>query len=432
MGRKKNQPIPLGLPDQVNGLATAPTDRGDETQERFRYQWAIGVWLLSEALCGTREIRALWCEHHDDYLLELTTGRYVAIQVKTDGRENARWRWGDTALVESVTRFCGLEQAHGSLIDQYEFLSNAAAYVPSSSTKKDDTVTSSPIRLAQCCALATGPTAIEEPYLSAFTALVEKTGGNAVVLFQVLRKLRFAQGPSLRGYDDTLSAKVIPGMPGCASLLPILCCRLRDELIGLVQGACRLKISDVDGTVSYLATNGRPEAALRSKCLTPESASELVARVSQPRFKFVDSGIGLHVGTTPGRADVLQRKMRNAYLGSQFESLRIRMDSADQRLLERALLEPEEFDAIANQLVGAVLVECKDAEAMTFDHADEKTKGLAIYKQVLQRMEHLAKQEPDRVYHEPKDTLMGVAGMLSGECNFAWGTPLEEKVQDGT
>jgi hypothetical protein len=26
---------------------------------------------------------------------------------------------------------------------------------------------------------------------------------------------------------------------------------------------------------------------------------------------------------------------------------------------------------------------------------------------------------------------MGIAGMLSGECNFAWGVPLEQESQDG-
>lgn len=430
MGRKNNQTIPLGLPEQKNGLATLPVDRGDETQERFRYQWAIGVFLLAQSLTGSRAIRALWCEHHDDYLLELPTGRYVAVQVKTDGRENARWRWSDSALVESVARFCAFERTHGAAIDGYEFLSNAPPYIPASTAEKDGTIASSPMRLAQCCVKASTPTRIEEPYLAAFFALSKKTGDDEAALFRVLQKLQFALGPPLRGYDDTFSASVIPKIPGCASLLPVLCCRLRDELIGLVEGACRLKMPGMDGAVAYLASNGRPDVVLRGKCLTPDSASELIARMGQPNFRFVDSGVGLNVVKTPGRADVLQRKMRNAYLGGQFEAMRIRMDSADQRLLERAHLEPERFDAIAQQLIGAVLVECKDVEAIAFDHADEKTRGLAIYKQVLQRLEHLAKQEPDRVCHEPKDTLMGVAGMLSGECKFAWGTPLEE-TQDG-
>ncbi|GAA5233528.1 hypothetical protein GCM10025795_17920 [Verticiella sediminum] len=100
--------------------------------------------------------------------------------------------------------------------------------------------------------------------------------------------------------------------------------------------------------------------------------------------------------------------------------------------MERALVEPYDFEAIATQLVSTVLVECKDIEAMNFDHLDEKTRGLAIYKQILLRMDSLAKEEPEQVCREPKDTLMGIAGMLSGECKFAWGTPLEEDEKDGT
>lgn len=431
MGRKKKEALPLGLPEQVDGLATAPSDRGDETQERFRYQWAIGVWVLAQSLTGVRTIRALWCEHHDDYLLELMTGRYVAVQVKTDSRENARWRWSDDALVDSVFRFCAFEKSHGPAIDGYEFVSNAAPYVPAATTKRDNSLAASPDRLIQCCSLASTHSDLEEPYKAAFTTLVGKTGGDATVLFQVLRKLKFAQGPVLRGYDDTLAASIIPKLPGCAGLPAVSCCRLRDELIGLVQAACRLRVNGIDGAVAYLATNGRPDAATRGKCITPESAAELLARVRQPTFRFVHSGAGIEIGATTGRAEVLNRKMRNAYLGSQFEPLRVRMDSADQRLMERALLEPDGFDAIANQLVGTVLVECKDVEAMAYDHADEKTRGLAIYKQILQRMDSLAREEPERVCREPKDTLMGIAGMLSGECKFAWGTPLEEEAKDG-
>ncbi len=431
MAPQSMEPVPLGLPEQVDGLATAPSDRGDETQERFRYQWAIGVWLLAQSLTGTRAIRALWCEHHDDYLLELPTGRYIAVQVKTDSRENAQWRLSDDALVDSLTRFCAFEKAHGPTIDGYEFISNAGTYVPGPTARRLDALAASPDRLIQCCSLASAHSELKDPYKDAFTRLVAKTGGDEAVLFQVMRKLRFALGPVLRGYDDTFTASIVPELPNCAGLTTVLCCRLRDELIGLVQAACRLRVDGIDGAVAYLATNGRPETVVRGKCITPESAAELIARVRQPTFRFVNSGAGIDIGSTDGRAKILNRKMRNAYLGSQFESLRMRMDSADQRLLERALLEPDGFESIANQLVSTVLVECKDAEAMTFDHADEKTRGLTIYKKILQRMDSLAKDEPERVCQEPKDTLMGIAGMLSGECRFAWGTPLEEESRDG-
>jgi hypothetical protein len=431
MATQKTEDVPLGLPEQVNGLATAPSDRGDETQERFRYQWAIGVWVLAQSLTNTRAIRALWCEHHEDYLLELPSGQFVAVQVKTDSRENIQWRWSDNALVDSIARFCTFEKLHGAAIDGYEFVSNAAPYVPAATTKKKDSLAASPARLVQCCSKVSTHSGIEEPYKTAFAGLVPKTGGDAAVLFKVLRKLKFAQGPVIRGYDDTLAASIVPKLPDCAGLTTVLCIRLRDELIGLVQAACRLRIEGIDGAVAYLSSNGRPEAAIRGKCITPESAAEIIARVRQPTFRFVNCGVGVEIGSPIGRAELLNRKMRNAYIGSQFVPLRMRMDSADQRLMERALLEPDSFEAIANQLLSTVLVECKDIEAMAFGHGDDKTRGHEIYKQILQRMEILAKEDPERVCREPKDTLMGIAGMLSGECKFAWGVPLEEESQHG-
>lgn len=371
-------------------------------------------------------MRALWCEHHDDFLVELATGRYIAVQVKTDGGENSVWRLSDDALINAITRFCALEAKHGSTIEAYEFHSNAAGYIPGTSAKKDKTIAKSPERLLHCCREAASPSALHEPYVAAFNSLLKKVGVTKPLLFAVLRKLQFCQGPPLRGYDDTLAASVIPNLPACSALPSATCCQLRDQLIGLIQGACRLSMHGVDGALVYLESNGRPAPALRGKCLTPESVQELIASFRHSSFQFVDCGMGLKLGDVPGRAEVLQRKMRNAYIGGQFESLRIRMDSAEQRLAERALLQPEGFDAVANQLVAAVFVECADAEALSYDNSDEKTRGPAIYKEILQRMDHLATHAPERVCREPKDTLMGVAAMLSGECKFAWGTPLED------
>ena len=416
---------PLGIPDQPLGLPTAPLDRGDEVQERFRYQSAIGLFLLAEGLTEIRGMRALWCEHHEDYLVELSDGGYIAVQVKTDGSENALWRLNDRALIKSIKRFCALEKLHGSSVRGYEFMSNASIYVPGPSASEEETISKSPARMLHFCRSVNTAADIPEPYLSAFNTLNKKTGNDSSTLISVLRKLRFRQGPSLRGYDDSLAAQIV-NLPGCHALLQVTCCRLRDELMGLVEGACRLATPGVDGAVAYIASNGRPEVTMRGKCISLQSALEVIKLIHQTNFRFVNSGAGLKLGKVPGRSDVLQRKMRNAYVGGQFESLRIRMDSADQRLLEQALLEPEGFDEKVEQLVSAVLIECKDAEAMVEENLDERRIGPSIYRDVLKRMDRLAIQEPGRICNEPKDTLIGVAGMLSGECKFAWGFPLED------
>ncbi len=423
--RHSNQGIPLGVPDQVNGRATAPIDRGDEMQERLRYQWAAGVLLLAQGFVGIRDMHALWCEHHEDYLIELASGMFVAVQVKTDSRENIKWKLGEAELVKSISRFCDLEGRYGDAIEGYEFLSNAPPYVPDQNAGEKSQQTS-PLRLCEGCVAASDLTGIEAYCREMFDSLQEKIGAVPECLFRVLRKLRFLQGPVLRGLDDSVSHSVVPKLPGCANLPAIRCCQVRDDLISLVQGACHLKTQGVDGVMDYIASNGRPQTILRAKCITMDEASARIAGMLESTFRFVYSGPSLPLANAASRGGVLQRKMRNAYLSSQFEGLQMRVESAEQHLLARAGNEPDDFEQVAAQLQAVVLTECKDIEAINSRVQDEKRRGSVIYGEILERMTELAKHEQARVCHESKDTLMGIAGILSGECRFAWGVPLVE------
>lgn len=420
-----NQGVPLGVADQVNGLATAPIDRGDEMQERLRYQWAVGVLLLAQGFVGIRNMRALWCEHHEDFLIELTSGKFVAVQVKTDSRENIKWRLGEAELVNSISRFCTLETRFGDDIEGYEFQSNAPPYVPDQNAR-ESSQQASPIRLIEGCVRASDLTGIEASCRKVFDALQEKIGVSPDCLFRVLRKLSFLQGPVLRGLDDSVSHGVVPKLPGCANLSAVRCCLVRDDLIALVQGACHLKTQGLDGVMDYITSNGRPQSVLRAKCITMEEASARIAGMLEGTFRFVYSGPSLPLANAASRAGVLQRKMRNAYLSGQFEGLQMRVESAEQHLLARAGNEPDDFEQVAAQLQAVVLTECQDIEAISSGIPDEKRRGSVIYSEILKRMNDLATNEQARVCRESKDTLMGIAGILSGECRFAWGVPLEE------
>jgi hypothetical protein len=417
----------LGLPDQRDGMPTMPTDRGDETQDRFRYQWAMGVVLLAQAMKSQPVITSLWCEHHDDFLIELSSGNFLAVQVKTDGSENARWTVIDTAFIESIARFCLLETCHGERIEQYHFCSNAGVHIPGATAESEKNLMSSPMRLREACKQASAPSAVQEPYATAFKQLAAKAQVEHGILFCVVRKLIFRRGPPLRGYLDTLVAKVVPVLPGCSSL-PAKNLRLvRDELMRLVETASGIPTGGLDGVLAYIEANGRPSTSIRGKCITLESARACVDNARQAAFRYVGVGEGLPLGNVGGQRDVLHRKMRNAYIDGQFESLWSRSLSAESRLMARALANADDFDEFANQLEGAVLTECKDVEALAEIESDERKRGPLIYRTILQRLSDLAANEPAKVENEPKDTLLGVAGMLSGSCRFAWGVPLDDE-----
>ncbi|ANB77308.1 hypothetical protein AYM40_35070 [Paraburkholderia phytofirmans OLGA172] len=426
MHRNSEEDVALGLPDQLDGLPTSPVDRGDETQDRFRYQWAVGVYLLVQALRGNSAVSAIWCEHHDDFLVELSTGKFWAVQVKTDSSENANWLVTDAAFVHAISRFCSIEQQHGPRIDQYHFFSNAGVYIPDRSAKKLKTLMSSPMRLREACIQANAPSEVANPYQTAFDRLAKAAQVPAAVLFGVMRRVMFRRGPPLRGYEDTMIAKVIPALPDCASLHNKKLVQVCDELMGLVETASGIPTGGLDGVFAYIEANGRPDVSLRGKCITLESARTCIENARQSAFRYINVGGGLPLGNVKGQRDVLHRKMRNAYIEGQFESIWSRAMSAESRLLARAISDAENFDEIANQLEGAVLTECKDAEALACIESDERKRGPLIYRTILERLGEVAKNEPDKVENEPKDTLLGVAAMLSGSCRFAWGVPLDD------
>jgi len=419
--------IPLGLPDQRGGLPTAPTDRGDETQDRFKYQRAMGVVLLAQGMKEESGVISLWCEHHDDFLVELASGSFIAIQVKTDGSENARWLVSDSAFIESIARFCVLEDQHGARVEQYHFCSNAGVHVPGATAESSKGLVSSPMRLREACRRANAPDGIQEPYKTAFNQMATRAMVEPQTLLCVMRKLIFRRGPPLRGYLDTLVAKVVPVLPGCSSLSAKNLRQVRDELMRLVESASGIPTGGLDGVLAYIEANGRPATSIRGKCITLESARACVDNARQTAFRYIGAGDGLPLGRVDGQRDVLRRKMRNAYIEGQFESLWSRALSAESRLMARALTNADDFEQFANQLEGAVLTECKDVEALAGIESDERKRGPLIYRNILQRLTNMAANDPVKVEHEPKDTLLGVAGMLSGSCRFAWGVPLEDE-----
>ena len=416
--------IPLGPAGVVGTLPSIAQDKGDDTQERFRYQAAIGVMLLARAL-KHQDLAAIWCEHHDDFLLQKIDGSFVAVQVKTDSNEGSQWRLSHDALIGSVARFCKLESKQGEAISAYVFASNTACYIPATSVMKDETLASSPARLMDACKSAAGKTQLPDPYRSSFEKLAAAAKAQDSVLLHVLQKMEFHLGPTLRDYDAVLASNVVPDLPDCQALSALKSRLLRDQLIAKVQDACRLKKNGIDGALSYIQTNGQPEAILRNKCITVAAFSAVIGEAKSPSFRFVDCGLTQSMVNSNQRTEALGKKLAKAFVGGQFESLLYRMHGAESRLIERAHTHPEEYDQFSAQLQGAVLTTCKDAEASAYNIASAVEKGPYVYNAVLQKLEHLALSKPHLVYDEPLDTLMGVAGMLSGECKFAWGIPLE-------
>ena len=135
MARRNSLGPALGVPGQSEGLATLQSDRGDETQGLFIYQWAAGVTLLVGALASLNKYIAVWCEHHDDLLGELPSGKFHAVQVKTNSALNAHWRCAHNGFGDAIRKFSEHESRYADKLEKYIFFSNASPYIPGPTAK---------------------------------------------------------------------------------------------------------------------------------------------------------------------------------------------------------------------------------------------------------------------------------------------------------
>jgi hypothetical protein len=427
----QNSASALGVPDQYEGLATLQSDRGDETQALFIYQWAAGVVALAGALGSQNSYVALWCEHHDDLLAELPSGGFDAIQVKTNSTVGATWKCSTSGFIDAVRKFAVHESQYSSQFEKYVFFSNAKPYIPAKTAKTPSKLASSPLRVRDQCRNAADANGIPYPYKDSFDKLVAATGNAPDLLFRVLRKLEFQKGPPLEGFRDHLIS-VVAGIPACTQFTIERLCKVRDELLFLIEKASSLSIPSLDFYTSILQSDGRPAAAIRSKRISVEDFEGCIKQDPSVGFRYPNVGGLLKLGQASGHMEVLRKKMNAGYVGTYFDSVWLQAIAAEQRLLERVHIDPEAGLRATRQLESVVLVECQNAEALAALESDERRKGLLIYQRIINRTEELARYDKASIENERAETLRGVAGLLSGSCKFAWGMPIVEGDGDGT
>jgi len=416
-----NTEIALGIPGQADGLATLQSDRGDEVQALFRYQWSAGVVLLVAAYAEKNQYQAVWCEHHDDLLAELPNGNFHAVQVKTK-HHDAPWKAMDGGFLDAIEKFCRHEDAFSQKLEQYIFFSNRRPYIPGPTAHKAETLATSPVRIAQTCCRAASRHDIPEPYKTSFEGVAARTGCAADTVFRVFQKLLFYRGVPLEAYREHLGV-FVGGLPECRSLTHQRIKEISDDLLLMVGDSSSLEVSSIDLYSTVLQSDGRPLAQVRGKRLSVEEVAIRLRQRQDSGFRYADVGGYLQLGQANGQKAVLQKKMTAGYVGNYFPGIWLQALGAEQKLMEEAIAEPERTLKKIKQLQSVMLVACQNAEVEAALEADERKRGVLILQNIFAQTKLLAEHDAATVEHERVETLRGIAGLLSGSCHFAWGVP---------
>lgn len=390
----------------------ADTDPGDDVQRRFRYQHAFGVILLIAAIRGENDYASLWCEQHEDFLAETASGLFDAYQIKTRDT-GSPWQVSDESFSASIKRFVHLDSLAGETIRAFTFATNAKAFQSSAEEKLHlcPVLLLEGIRSAIDCASLGGATA------KSLRLLAEKTELTEDGLFRTLKKTLFVTSLPLDGFESLIAHEHLPKYDPCKHFAAGILSRIVEHLILLVFRASSLAITDPARHYAPMSNGTTLPETLHAKRVTPEAVALVVKEIASPAFRYLE-GLSSLSPASPESWSILKRKMERGGIGSFFDLLYRRAISAEANLLG---LDPT--SEVVNQIESVVADQCDEIRLKLNSTADPC--GDKMLLEVISRFETLAREQPARVHQQPPEMLVGVAGLLAGDCKVWWSKPFD-------
>lgn len=103
-------------------------DPGDQTANRYRFQWTWAAVVCCMLLDNTEDIQEVFCEHHEDVLLKHRDGSFTGQQVKTRHDDQLPWKARDEGVLIACVRFAKLEHEFPGSFRRFCFLTNHPLY----------------------------------------------------------------------------------------------------------------------------------------------------------------------------------------------------------------------------------------------------------------------------------------------------------------
>lgn len=110
-------------------VVIARGDPGDETANRYRFQWTWAAVVCCMLLDDTEDVVEVFCEHHEDVLLKHRDGLFTGHQVKTRGEDQPPWKANDEQVRSACGRFAKLDAQFPGHFRGFCFLTNHPLHV---------------------------------------------------------------------------------------------------------------------------------------------------------------------------------------------------------------------------------------------------------------------------------------------------------------
>jgi|GEM_PF-1657593 len=397
------------------------SDPGDDVQLRFRYQHSYAAIQCVRMLDSDAGPKAVFCENHEDVLLENQDGLFTGVQVKTRNVDRPPFKSTDEEFVKAIRRFARLVYRFRDWFTGFNFTTNHRFW---NEKEKPE----NPEYLIRFLRDRGGAKRLrkDNPFRVFISDVCSGGQADEGSLIDALMRLRLAgYGSDLEHNYWNLVAVIgeTRNLQSTCSLKTIY--RIADNLIHLVYMASSKSIGD---GVSELY---RPEVdleqlretlSLSGKRLLPGEIDQLIER-SMPENAsnlLVTSGlVGAEV--LPPGLDVMHQKL----LVGEVEQERVgviddSVASMQKQYLEWAYkYETTEADKRVRHLKALVRDDCTEAAISAKDNSGSPY-GSMMYTLLRSRLKSRTESSTEQLFGCGERHLLGLAGTMTEECTVWW------------
>jgi len=356
----------------------------------------------------------LWCEHHEDFLLELEGDTFHAYQVKTRRPPLSAWDLNNEDFTKAIGKFIALDQKYPDKIVKCYFVSNHP-FLDSEDVRR---ITLCPKKCIDTVSSSPTFEDLSSEWQARIATLSEKVGFDSQALMRIFSKLKLVEGPPLNGFDAVIALDSVGKHPSCRNFNQRRLISLRDELMHLIAKASSISYESESMAWQVVGGEGKDAARLAGKRIIPLRVESLLAEDKSEAFRFSPIGSALAETKSSGLS-VLEKKLTRGGLEGQIEVMRRRTLSAERHLLVLANGPIQDPVQLVDQLDAVVHGVCND-ERLIASEGGAKPFGPKMYAGVVSELRKKAREEKDLVFGQPPEFLMGVAGLLTEACKVWW------------
>lgn len=406
-------------------------DRGDDVMRRFRFQ--IGyVALKAISLLGADCIAiCIYCEHHEDALIELANGKFIGTQIKTREVGLPPFKSADEQILSALVRFCKEDAAYPGQLECFCLATNGVFFKGEGA---DD-----PRNLIECARTNPELAGLSRRHSlrRAFEKIATEAGVPLASVIGTIAKLELDERQT--GIDlDPLVVQGLSEVDGCADIrhahLLKAASLLRDGLMSASslahsrsQIAANSPTLDIaERTKALTIANKRIDGAFVRKCIadagpmTSTPAQELLA--IQNYFQRDGS---------PATMSRMEAKMAVG----QLTVMEVEQFKDDVRTLECSFLrwkEKHDFKEANDRLrhvQSIVLQECRSLHDGALAPPGFRNPIVSDCQALKARLVSMTAAEAQTLFGCRPEHLAGAVGMLTDECRVWWSAPFDVEGQ---